>query len=230
MTEQEYREQFDEEESVGWNAIDQELEKIYGQQEPRHYAAIIKWWMGGEDPLDGASIYANHESAFHRHIVSYGMSELYFNPESAGNTYSKWGFEFTFRIKPYEHDEYYNDAEHEPIWAINMMNNLARYVFESENYFDAYHFIPANGPLRSDSETALVGIAFIPDTQLSTIQTPNGEVQFLQMVGLTQAELDWLWEDPTTHRCKELIDKMRQDNPMLITDLTRTQSYVWIGF
>lgn len=226
MTEQEYRKQFDEEQAVGWEAIDAELEKIYGEQEPRHYASMLKWRLGGNDPLDGTSIYDCHEPVFHRHLVSYGMSELYFNPESAGKEYSKWGFEFTFRLAPYQGDDEYNHAEHEPIWAINLMNNLGRYVFESGNYFDAYHFIPANSPIKADCDTALVGVAFVPDTKLPTIQTPHGEVQFLQMVGLTQAELDWLWQDTETNRCKELIDKMRVDNPDLITDLTRTKSYV----
>ena len=64
------------------------------------------------------------------------------------------------------------------------------------------------------------------DPKLPAIDTPNGKVDFLQMVGLTQSELDWLWQEPSTARCKELIDKMRVDNPLLITDLARTRSYV----
>ena len=227
MTEQEYRETFSEDESVGWDAIDAELKKLYGDTEPRHYGSIIKYWMGGEDPLDGTSIYDCNEQAFHRHIISYGMSELYFSPESADTEFSKWGFEFTFRIAPCELDP---DSDygtpHEPFWAINVMNNLGRYVFESGKWFEPYHFIPANGPIRNDTDTALVGIAFAPDPKLPAIGTPNGQVQFLQMVGLTQAELDWLWQDPSTARCQELIDKMRADNPLLITDLARTESYV----
>lgn len=227
MTEQEYRQTFAEDQAVGWDAIDAALRPIYGDTEPRHYGSIIKHFMGGKDPLDGTSIYDNREQAFHRHIISYGMSELYFNPESAGAEYSKWGFEFTFRITPCPQDP---DSDygtpHEPYWVINVMNNLARYVFDSGKWFDPYHFIPANGPIRLDTDTALVGIAFAPDPQLPAIATPNGQVQFLQMVGLTQAELDWLWQEPKTHRCRELIDKMRADNPLLITDLARSGSYV----
>lgn len=226
MTEQEYRERFNEDDAVGWQAIDRVLEKLYGQQEPRHYGSIIPWYLGGDDPLNGSSIYDCKEQQFHRHIVSYGMSELYFNPESAQEEFSKWGFEFTFRITPCADDEPYNEAEHEPVWAIGLMNNLARYVFESGNCFEAYHFIPTNGPIRAETETALVGLAFAPDPKLPEMETPNGKVQFLQMVGLTQQELDWLWQEPKTYRCKELIEKMRADNPLLITDLSRTKSYV----
>ena len=227
MTEQEYCQTFDEDQSVGWDAIDAELKKLYGDTEPHHYGSIIKYWMGGEDPLDGTSIYDCNEQAFHRHIISYGMSELYFSPESADAEFSKWGFEFTFRIAPCELDpDSDHGTPHEPFWAINIMNNLGRYVFESGKWFEPYHFIPANGPIRNDTDTALVGIAFAPDPKLPSISTPNGQVQFLQMVGLTQAELDWLWQDPSTDRCQELIEKMRADNPLLITDLARTESYV----
>ena len=77
-----------------------------------------------------------------------------------------------------------------------------------------------------ESDTKLVGIAFAPDPQLGTIETPNGEVAFLQMVGITQQELDWLWQEPNTSRVEELINKMREDNPLLITDLKREKSYV----
>jgi len=154
------------------------------------------------------------------------MSELYFDPESAEADFSKWGFEFTCRIAPVVDDKNQNGANHEPIWVINVMNNLARYVFDSGKWFEPYHFIPANGPVRLDTDTAIVGIAFAPDPKLPEIDTPNGKVQFLQMVGLTQAELDWLWQEPKTYRCQELIDKMREDNPLLIMDLTRSKSYV----
>ena len=182
--------------------------------------------LGGEDPLDGISIYDNHKQIFHRHIVSYGMSELYYSPESAENEFSGWGFEFTFRIVPFEGDKDAEGTKNEPFWVMNMMQNLARYVFESKKWFEAYHFIPANGPIRLECDTKLVGIAFAPDPQLGTIETPNGEVAFLQMVGITQEELDWLWQEPKTYKVEELINKMREDNPLLITDLKREKSYV----
>ena len=225
-TEEQYKAQFEETDPVGWEVIDEALLKVYPEQEPRHYGTILKYMLGGEAPLDGISIYDNHKQTFHRHIVSYGMSELYYSPESAENEFSGWGFEFTFRIVPFEEDKDGEGAKNEPSWAMNVMQNLARYVFESKNWFEAYHFIPANGPIRLECDTKLVGIAFAPDPQLGTIETPNGEVAFLQMVGITQKELDWLYEDPTTDRVEELINKMREDNPLLITDLKREKSYV----
>lgn len=227
----EYISKFTEDDTPGWTAIDNELSKFYEENSERHYGTILKYVLGGKDPIDGFSIYDNNEQVFHRHIISYGMSELYYEPEAADNEFSKWGFEFTMRIAPYENDEQAEKGdgtivEHEPLWVTNLMQNLARYVFETEKWFDAYHFIPTNSPIKADTDTKLVGIAFVPDTRLDTIETANGKVQFLQMVGLTQKELDWLWEDPKTARVQELINRMREDNPLLIVDLNREKDYV----
>lgn len=226
ITTTEYKKIFDEDDAVGWDCISQALETIYPNQAERHYGTIIKYQLGGPDPLDGISIYDQSSPTYHRHIVSYGMSELYYNPEQAGSEYSGWGFEFTFRIAPFAEDKDYNDSTNEPMWAIALMQNLARYVFESGNYFDEYHFIPCNETIRSDTDTKIVGVAFVLDPQLDIIDTPHGKVKFLQMVGVTQAELDWLWEDTQQNRPKQLLDKMREDNPLLITDLTRSYDYV----
>lgn len=115
---------------------------------------------------------------------------------------------------------------HEPFWAISLMQNLAKYVHTSKKWFEAYHFMSANSPIRLDTDTKLVGVAFAPDPLLGGIDTPNGRVEFLQMVGITQRELDWLREDPTTQRVERLINMMCKDNPLLITDLNRTKEYV----
>ena len=119
-----------------------------------------------------------------------------------------------------------NIVPSEPFWAISLMQNLAKYVYNSKKWFEAYHFIPTNSPLRLNTDTKLVGVAFAPDQVLGGIDTPNGRVEFLQMVGITQRELDWLREDPTTQRVERLINMMRKDNPLLITDLKRTKEYV----
>jgi len=217
MTQKEYKEQFDEDDAVGWLAIDQKVNEVYGDAEPRHYAPPLHFALGGEDPIDGTSIYDSEKQEFHRHFISYGMSELYHNPEAAGGEFSKWGFEFTFRLKPFAEDE------GDPLWVIEVFNNLARYVFESGNWFEDNHFVPANGPIRTEtkSHVDIVGVVFTLDPELGKISTPHGEVSFLQMVGITSKELERLKANPTTTEVKNLIDEMRVTNPLLITDLTR---------
>ena len=219
----EYQSKFSEENSTGWDCIDNALEKIYSNQEPRHYGTIIRYGLGGNDPLDGISIYDQYEPIFHRHIISYGMSELGYNPEQVKEKLSKWGFEFTFRVVPYPDDEEYNEAEHEPMWAVYIMQHLARDVYEKGRAFQPYFFY--DGGYIND-KTQISGFIFVTDPVLDSIDAPNGQVSFLQMVGLTRKELDWLWEDSNSNRGEDLINKMRMDNPLLITDLTRTKEYV----
>ncbi|WP_308600737.1 suppressor of fused domain protein [uncultured Dysgonomonas sp.] len=218
MTQKEYKNLFDEDDAVGWLEIDKVVEGIYGDQKPRHYAPPVHYMVGGEDPLDGVSIYDSQKDMFHRHLVSYGMSELYYNEEAAGGEFSKWGFEFTFRLKPFAEDG------DDPTWVVNLMNNLARYVIKSGKWFEEYHVIPANGPIRMNStaEINIVGVAFVSDPELGKVQTPHGEVSFLQMVGLTANEMNRITSASSAYdEVKKVLDEMKTTNPLMITDLLR---------
>ena len=218
MTQKEYKNIFDEEDAVGWLEIDKVVEGIYGDQKPRHYAPPVHYMVGGEDPLDGVSIYDSQKDMFHRHLVSYGMSELYYNEEAAGGEFSKWGFEFTFRLKPFDEDG------DDPTWVVNLMNNLARYVIKSGKWFEEYHVIQSNGPIRlnSTAEINIVGVAFVSDPELGKIQTPHGEVSFLQMVGLTANEMNRITSASSAYdEVKKVLDEMKTTNPLMITDLLR---------
>ena len=80
----------------GWDAINRECERIYPEQKnPKHYGTLIKWSLGGKDPLDGISIY---DGGDYWHFVTYGMSELY-EKESENQEISGFGMEFTFKLK-----------------------------------------------------------------------------------------------------------------------------------
>jgi Suppressor of fused protein (SUFU) len=219
MTLDEYRAAFSEdgEDVPGWNAIDARLAEFYPGVEPEHFGTIIKYMLGGPDPLDGISRYNSKSGGIpHQHIVSYGFSELYYNEEAAGQDFSKYGFELTFRLKPFAADIKEN------IWPGNLMQNLARYVFESGNWFDDYHWMPANGPIRSDTDTLITGLIFIIDPELGIIDTPHGNIQFLQIVGVTDDEIIAIKDKSIT--AQEVIKRLRKDNPFLITDLERTTS------
>ncbi|MDR0228447.1 MAG: suppressor of fused domain protein [Flavobacteriaceae bacterium] len=213
MTIEEYKQKYNEEDPVGWESIDENLKKIYGEQEPQHFGNAIPYSLGGENPLDGLSVYNNDKQTDHFHIVSYGFSDLYYNEEAVNNDFSGYGFELTMRLK--------KQGDENIHWALNLMNNLAKYVFDSGKWFEEFHFIPTNSPIRLDYDTDLVGIAFALDPELGSVDTPNGRIDFLQMVAITQKELDMLWENPKTSETAKLIEVLRQDNPLLITDLDR---------
>lgn len=217
MTKEAYQKKFNEDDAVGWLAIDQALASIYGKTEPKHYGPLcgIHFMAGGTDPIDGASIYNSEKQMPHKHIISYGMSELYYNEDATENEFSKWGFELTFRIKPFEEDT------DEPLWIVGLMNNLARYVHKSGRWFEENQYIPANGPIRLNTDTEIVGLVFTLDPELGKINTPHGEVSFLQMVGITQTELAYLKANSTQEEVEKLINRLKIDNPLLVTDLNR---------
>jgi len=213
MTLEEYKKQFSEDDAVGWLSIDKEFDRLYPNQEPKHFAPPIHYMLGGPDPLDGISIYESTKQTNHFHYVTYGFSELYYDEEKVDGEFSKWGFELTFRLKPFSED---NET---PTWVIPLLQNIAKYVFSSGNWFEELHYMPANGPIRLDTETEITALLFVADPEIEKIQTPHGEVTFLQVVGITTAEFEALKENPET--AEELVNKLKENNPLLITDLTR---------
>lgn len=93
-----YRKRYGPGDAPGWDAIDQALSGLYQGAEPIfHFGTLHRYDLGGDDPLDGISVYMRRDPD-HLHYVSYGLSKLYFDEESAGKEYSGWGFELTFRV------------------------------------------------------------------------------------------------------------------------------------
>ncbi|MFK3980591.1 suppressor of fused domain protein [Micromonospora sp. NPDC050397] len=196
--------------ALGWDAIDARLAELYPDLEPKHYGTLHRFALGGPGPLDGISFYPRDEPVPHWHIVGYGMSELYAketdNPDESG-----WGFEFTFRVA---RDT--GDTE-PPIWAANLLQNLARYVFSSGNWFEPGHHMNANGPIWQDYETAVTALAFTEDPELGTIDTLHGRMQFLQVVGLTGDE----YAAARQWNTDGVLSLLAEQAPLLVTDLDR---------
>jgi hypothetical protein len=196
----------------GWDAIDAALRPLYGDQEPLHWGTVIKYRLGGPDPLDGISAYRHDAPPAppHWHFVTYGMSELYAK-ESEDPDFSGWGFEFTFRLARNAADE------QPPTWPLNLLNNLARYVYSSGNLFAPGHYLPFNGPIATGENTALHAALFTEDPELKTIHTPHGKVQFLQLVGATLDELAAAraWD------VGRFLELLATRHPLLVTDLSR---------
>ncbi|WP_195575122.1 suppressor of fused domain protein [Paenibacillus sp. 1001270B_150601_E10] len=196
--------------SAGWDAIEEQMVKIYGTQESKHYGTMIPYVLGGNDPLDGISAYKAENPLPHWHFVTFGFSELY-EKEFENMDYSGYGFELTFRLAREEHEE------EPPAWALNLLQNMGRYVFSSGNVFAIGDYLDANGPICLGSDTKLTALAFIEDPELPAIHTPNGQVAFIQMVGITEDELEAMKTWSTTgvlETCQELL-------PGYLTNLSR---------
>jgi suppressor of fused-like protein len=198
-------------EAVGWLAIDAHLDTKYGGAVPVHWGTILQWRLGGPDPLDGVSAYDHAGPPRHWHYVSYGLSEL-FEKESADPEVSGWGLELTFRVAHAAASE--TDP---PIWAMSFLQKLARYIFESRNPLWPGHHINAYGPIAAGMETLIRAAVFVEDPELHAIDTPNGSVRFVQVVGVTLDEYDMVrrWNTDS------MIELLARGNPLHVTDLDR---------
>lgn len=194
----------------GWAALDAACRRLYRGQEPVHYGTLIKYILGGPDPLDGISIYKNLKPRPHWHYVTYGFTELY-GKETADRTISGFGFELTFRLACRDKDK------KPPTWPLGLLNNLARYVFETGRVFTPGHHLDCNSPIALEVKTDLRALLFTRDPQLGGIATPHGRVEFLQVVGITADELEVTQEWTSDG----LLEVLAGDDPMLVTDLKR---------
>lgn len=213
MTREEYEARMAAEDdwAPGWAAIDAAFEGLYPGQEPKHLATLMpkRAMFGGPEHIDGYSIFTSPAGRLHG--VTYGMSSLYSDLESFGGEFSGWGYEMTTKVRGSEIDDIG--------WALNTLGNLARYTYTSKRWFEPFQFVLGNEPLRQGSDSLLTCYLIVPDTEVESIDTPHGRVDFLQLVGITKAEGEWIAEDPS--RAHDLADRLRAIDPVLSTDLGR---------
>lgn len=191
----------------GWATIDQALATVYGDTEPTcHWATVRRWSDGGPDPLDGISVYARDD---HWHYVSYGLTELY-TKRNEDLQASGRGFELTARLR--------RGAEAEPpMFMANVLQNLARYVFETDNVLAPGHSMDLFGPILEGSDTQIRAVIFYEDPELRPIYGPFGHVRFVQVVGVTQDERAAI----RTWDAKAMRPVLSRHLPLLVTDLDR---------
>lgn len=190
--------------TIGWDMITQEAERNYpGQTNPKHYASMIKWRFGGPDPLDGISIY---EGIDYWHFVSYGLSELY-DKESENKELSGYGMEFTFKLKK----DNYDNEELEIKNVCGLLQQIAKVTFSRGELFKSYEYLYSGQVEGIDSrnQSNLTGFITIPDTNLRTLNTPNGKVEFVEFIGVTDAELKAVLNKELT--VKQLYEKIGND-------------------
>lgn len=194
----------------GWKSIEKAfLEKYPGQTNPKHYGVLIPWSLGGNDPLDGISIY---DGGDYWHFVTFGLSELY-EKETDDPEYSGYGMEFTLRLKK----GFSDDEEAEIRCICGVFQSIAKITFNSGEIFNPYEYLYTGQTTGIDvcRQSQLTGFITVPDTVVSAIDTPNGKVDFVEFIGATDAELIKLKNKELT--VKELYEKLGSD----ITDYSR---------
>lgn len=193
----------------GFDAIVNTLMALYPEQDGLGYSTLLPYTLGGEDPLDRVEIWKSDRGIPHWHYVTYGFTELY-EKESDNPKISGYGFELTFRLKRGEEDV-------PPVWPVNLLQNLARYVFSSGNVFGSGHHMSCNGPIALGVDTELTALGFRVDPELGAMETPNGHMVFLQAVAITEDEMDAMmfWNG------EKFLGELERQIPLCITDLER---------
>lgn len=193
---------------AGWDAITAAFEKLYpGQDNPQHFANLIPWRLGGPNPLQGVSAY---DGGDYFHFVSYGLSDLY-DKEGKDPEYSGYGLEFTLKLSKAGIEDELQELQ----CITGILNSLAKLTFENgEQFFpDEYIYTGQTQGFDRYQKSKLTGFVTALD-EAGTIDTPNGKVDFVKLVGATDAELKAIMEGKL--RVRELIEKIGD-----VTDYTR---------
>lgn len=200
----------------GWKAIDEAFLRVYpGQDNPKHWAALIPWRLGGPDPLQGMSAY---DGGDYWHCVTFGLSELW-KKESEDKEHSGYGMEFTMRLKKGCYDA--DNEENELKCIFGIFQSVAKITFNSGELFLPWEWIYTGQEQGVDyhQKSKLTGFITLPDTKVGAIDTPNGKVEFVEFVGCTNAELLRIKDNGL--KVKELYEKLGND----LTDYYRDSKF-----
>lgn len=198
----------------GMDAIINECLRVYpGQTSPKSYGTLISWEFGGDDPLDVIDVY---DGGDYWHFVTFGLSELYEKTQDDKDI-SGYGMEFTFKLKKRCGD----DEEKEILGICSILQMIARATFNSGELFKPYEFLYSGQTCGIDAKqkSSITGFITIPDKDLQTIMTPNGRVDFVEFIGVTDAELMAVRKKITD--VKSLYEKLGSD----VTDYGRSSLY-----
>jgi hypothetical protein len=164
----------------GWAAIDDALGRLYPRQVPHQFASQRAYELDSESPLPAIAVYEGVRPD-HWHYVTYGLSEL-FEKTSEDPAVSGFGFELTMRVPRAGEDT-------PPSWPLRALQGLGRYVLGTRAGLDTGHCADLGGSIAPGIESALTCLACVPDPLLRKISTPFGALLFLQVVGITNDEL-----------------------------------------
>lgn len=195
----------------GWDAIERAIDKYYNNEvkQIEHFGVLLSWRLGGNDPLDGISILDGGE---YYHFVTYGLSELY-EKETKDPEYSGFGFELTCKLKKSCVED--EDAQFRCMAGI--LQAIARISYTQGDIFqpDEYIYTGQEKGMDAEQKSAITGF-ILKEDDMGTIDTVHGKVQFVQLVGATDAELKMLVDQKMS--VPELAAKIGTD----LTDYNRT--------
>ncbi|WP_297870690.1 suppressor of fused domain protein [uncultured Oscillibacter sp.] len=184
----------------GWDAITEAFQTLYpGQEHPLHFGVLIPWQLGGPNPLQGVSAYDGGDFF---HLVTYGLTDLY-EKEGTDPDYSGYGYEFTMKLRKAGLE----DVHAELHCAAGILQDLAKLTFEKGEQFYPNEYIYTGQTTGMDVRQVSKLTGFITAwDEAGTIETPNGKVDFVQLIGATDPELRAVMDG--TLRVAELAERL----------------------
>lgn len=184
----------------GWDAITEAFQTLYpGQEHPLHFGVLIPWQLGGPNPLQGVSAYDGGDFF---HLVTYGLTDLY-EKEGTDPDYSGYGYEFTMKLRKAGLE----DVHAELHCAAGILQDLAKLTFEKGEQFYPNEYIYTGQTTGMDVRQVSKLTGFITAwDEAGTIETPNGKVDFVQLIGATDLELRAVMDG--TLRVAELAERL----------------------
>lgn len=148
-----------------------------------------------------------YDAGDHWHFVTLGLTELWAKGHDRRPDVSGYGFEFTMRTRQAE-------SEEPPVWVLNLLNRLADVTFQGHELRPGDTLDPGR-PIDGEPASVLRALAFAVDPLLGAISTPNGKVEFVQVLGITSEELAAIKAD------RSALSRIESENPPLMTDQDR---------
>jgi hypothetical protein len=190
----------------GRDAITKRFLELYPSQNPPAYYDISAD-TSAQFALDGIGVY---ECAAYHHFITYGLSELY-EKRSSDWEYSGYGFELTMRLKKSPLID-----EREIVRVCAVLKSLALYIRQNDFIVRPYEhiYLGFKNGIDTHARSKITGFVTVLD-DAGEINTPNGKVEFVQLIGATDKELQALIKRRLG--IKELLSKL----PNPYTDFER---------
>jgi len=199
----------------GREAIVDCLKKLYKDQKARHYEMADIVIDGQDQHLDRISIYQSENG--YKHLVTNGMSQIYPDIDAFAGEFSGWGYEMTMKLP--------EESFEECLWAVDALLILAAHTNTTGKYLNPLQFISGGKKsIRAGYRSKLTALLAVEDTELKGCMTLHGQLDFIQMVGITKYELYAIAQD--ARKKKLLIERMKEDNPFLTIDIDRRHEYL----
>ena len=147
------------------------------------------------------------------HFVSYGLSELY-TKECEDPEYSGYGIELTFKLKKSTNDE------EEIKNGCGLLQYVARYIFQTGKVVlpEEYIYTKQTVGIDAQQKSNLTGFLTAADDLAKPLDTLHGKVEFVTLIGATDAELRSVYE---SEKSKLEVQRLLQELGNQLTDYHR---------